>query len=366
MSSPSNSCPQAGQVKVSLQSTISGLLGASRTSWLRSVVAFAAGLILVALLCRRLDLRTIVAVAKRASLPLLGLSVAALCAFYFLRAVRWAIILKRKVGFVALFTYSSIGYLISSVAPMQAGELVKPALVRARHGLPYFATAASVAVERLLDVATLVLLGVTGIIALPGHALGPAWVAASLKAGGLLCALGFLMLALSSRWAGGVLHVVSRTFSLLHLPPRINDQIVVILRVFLRGAGGALSPLNLFCALLCSIALWGANAASVAIIFWAVNGRVPSIPALLVGFAVLSIGLAIPLSPGYIGQYEGLWLLVFASLHVAPGSDVLAVGLLCHGLILLTIAFFGLLSLGFLRLPNRAESSTGENPRLLP
>ena len=32
------------------------------------------------------------------------------------------------------------------------------------------------------------------------------------------------------------------------------------------------------------------------------------------------------------------------------GSGVLGVGLLCHGLILLTIAFFGLLSLGFLRL----------------
>jgi uncharacterized membrane protein YbhN (UPF0104 family) len=136
-----------------------------------------------------MDFRTITAVLKRAPLPLLGLSVTALCAFYFLRAVRWAVILKWKVGFLALFMYSSIGYLVSSFAPAQAGELVKPALVRARHGLPYFATAASVAVERLLDVATLVLPGVTATFALPGHALGPVWIAASLKAGGLLCAL---------------------------------------------------------------------------------------------------------------------------------------------------------------------------------
>jgi hypothetical protein len=304
------------------------------------------------------------AVLARAPLPLLGLSLTALCAFYFLRAVRWAIILQGKVGFLALFMYSSIGYLVSSVAPAQAGELVKPALVRARHGLPYFATAASVAVERLLDVATLVLLGVTGSFALPGHALGPVWIAASLKAGGLLCALGFLMLALSSRWAGGVLRMVSRALSLLRLSPPISNRITGTLGVFLRGAGGALSPLNLFYALLCSLALWSANAASVAVVFRAVNGRVPSIPSVLVGFAVLSIGLAIPLSPGYVGQYEGLWLLVFTSLKVAAEGDVLAVGLLCHGLILLTIAFFGLLSLGFLRLSDRWGSPCGENARL--
>jgi hypothetical protein len=187
-----------------------------------------------------------------------------------------------------------------------------------------------------------------------------------LKAGALLCALGFLMLALSSRWAGGVLRVVSEALSLLRLPPRISDQITGIVRVFLRGAGGALSPLNLFCALLCSLALWGANAASVVIIFRAVNVRVPSIPAVLVGFAVLSIGLAIPLTPGYVGQYEGLWLLVFASLRLAPEGNLLAVGLLCHSLILLTIAFFGLLSLGFLRLSDGSGSSSEENPALLP
>jgi hypothetical protein len=342
-----------------LQTTLFGLVGASRNSWLLSVVTFAAGLTLVALLCRKLDFRTITTILERASLPLLGLSLAALCAFYFLRALRWAIILQRKVGFLSLFVYSSIGYLVSSVAPMQAGELVKPALVRARHGLPYFGTAASIAVERLLDVATLVLLGVAGTFALPGHALGPVWIAASLKAGGLLCALGFLMLALSSRWAGGVLRMVSGALSLLRLPPRINDQITGMVRMFLWGAGGALSPLNLFCALLCSLAMWGANAASVAIVFGAVNGRVPSVPVVLVGFAVLSIGLAIPLSPGYVGQYEGLWLLVFARLHVAPKSDVLAVGLLCHGLILLTIAFFGLLSLGYLRLSDGWGGSSG-------
>ncbi|MGD1101811.1 MAG: lysylphosphatidylglycerol synthase transmembrane domain-containing protein [Terriglobia bacterium] len=341
-------------------------MGISRKSWLRSILTFAAGFGLVALLCRKLEFSSIIQLLEHTSLPLLALSVAALFTFYILRALRWAIILQWKVSFGPLFAYSSIGYLVSSIAPAQAGELVKPALVQARHGLPYFATAASVAVERLLDVATLVLLGVAAMFALPSHALGPVWIVASLKAGGVVCACALLILGLSSRWADSVLRIVSRTLSLLRLPPHLNERITNMVRMFLQGTGGALSPFTLLYALLCSMVVWGANAVSVAMIYGAVNGRVPSLPVVTLGFAVFSLGLAIPLTPAYVGQYEGLWLLVFTSLHVASKSDVLAVGLLCHSLILLTIVFFGLLSLGLLRLSDGSGRSSRDNPRVHP
>ena len=341
----------------------------SGKSWVRSLVTFAAGLGLVALLCRRLDFNSTFVLLKHTSLPLLGLSVAGLFAFYILRALRWVIILKWKVGLLALFVYSSIGYLVSSVAPAQAGELVKPALVRARHGLPYFATAASVAVERLLDVATLVLLGVAAMFALPSRALGPAWIAASLRIAGLLCGMGFLILALSSRWASGVLRIVSKVLRLLRLPPHTNDRLTGIVRMFLHGAGGALSPLTLFYAMLCSVAVWGVHAAAVAVIFWAVNGHVASPAVVLLGFTVFSFGMAIPLTPANIGQYEGLWLIVFTALHVAREGDVLPAGLLCHGLVLMTIAFFGLLSFAILRVSGGAENLSpkelGDDTRVL-
>ncbi len=364
MNSPPNSCSTTSKAKLPSQTTIFSLAGMSGKSWVRSLFTFAAGMALVALLCRHLDFRTTFTLLKHASLPLLGLSVAAILTFYILRALRWVIILKWKVGFLPLFVYSSIGYLVSSVAPMQAGELVKPALVQARHGLPYFATAASVAVERLLDVATLVLLGVAAMFALPRHALGPAWIVASLQAGGLLCGLAFLILAASSRWAGGVLRIVSKVLGLLRLPPHTNDRLTGMLRMFLQGAGGALSPLSLFYALLCSVAVWGIHAAGVGILFWAVNGHTAPPAVILLGFTVFSFGMAIPLTPAYIGQYEGLWLLVFAGLHVARKGDVLPVGLLCHALVLLIIAFFGLVSLAILRASGDSESL--KSPELVP
>lgn len=85
---------------------------------------------------------------------------------------------------------------------------------------------------------------------------------------------------------------------------------------------------------------------------------------ILLGFTVFSFGMAIPLTPAYIGQYEGLWLLVFAGLHVARKGDVLPVGLLCHALVLLIIAFFGLVSLAILRASGDSESL--KSPELVP
>jgi len=297
---------------------------------------------------------------------LVALSVSALVAFYILRALRWSIILQWKVGFGPLFVYSSIGYLVSSVAPAQAGELVKPALVRGRHGIPYFVTAGSVAVERLLDVATLVILGVAAAFALPSHALGPVWIVTSLKAGGLLCVFVLLILSLCSRRVDTVLRIVSMMLSLLRPPPHVNDRVTKMVGMFLLGIGGGLSPFTLASALLCSMIVWGANAISVVMIYGAVIGRVPSVPAVLLGFTVFSLGLAIPLTPAYVGQYEGLWLLVFTGLHVASKGDVLAVGLLSHSLILLTITFVGLLSLGILRLSAGEGRSSGDNPIIQP
>jgi uncharacterized protein (TIRG00374 family) len=325
--------------------------------WLRSIVTFAVVVVVVALLFRKLELRTAIELLKHASLPLLALSAGALCMFQLLRAVRWAIILRGKASLLALLMYSSVGTLVSLVTAAQAGELVKPALVRARHGVPYFVTAASVAVERLLDVATLVLMGLFAMIALPVGALGPAWMGKALKAGGLACVLGFLALVLGSRWAGGLLMVVSKVLSLFHLPDRLTDRITRMIRVFLEGAREALSPTRLPWAIMCSAALWAVNAASVAIVFRAVNRPIASVAVVLLGFAVLSFGAVMPLTPGCVGQYEGLWLVVFAALRVGPQGAVLAAGLLSHGLIILTIALFGLPSLAFLRLYDSSARS---------
>lgn len=341
-----------GKVKTNFEMT-----SALRRPGLHSALTFAAGVAVVVLLCRKLGFGATGQLLKGVSLPLLALSAVALFVSHFLRAVRWAIVLRWKVNTLGLFVYCSVGYLINLFAPAQLGELVKPALVRARHGLPYFVTTASLAVERLLDVATLVVVGVIGALVLRGRAPGPAWIATSLRTCGLLCVLGFVLLMLSHRSAGSVLGAISKILSLVHMPARITARVTGTAETFLHGAGAAMSPAYLSSAMLCSLAQCAANLASVAVIFRAVNGTVVPIPIVLVGFAVLSLGAAIPLSPGCVGQYEGLWLVVFTALHAGPKAAVLAAGLVSHGLILLVVALLGMLSLGLLRRSGSSASS---------
>jgi uncharacterized protein (TIRG00374 family) len=354
--------PFSGPVNVDTGLPMTGfeLRAAAGRFRLRNLVTFAGGLAIIALLLAKFEWRTTIEVLKHSSLPLVAISAAAYSIFLFLRAVRWAIILRGRVNFLALLIYSYIGTLISFVTAAQAGEFVKPALVRTRHGVPYFVTAASVAVERLLDIATLVVMGLFGLLALPTRMLGPAWITTGLKVGGLFCVLGFLVLGFGSRWADEVLGIISKLLFLVRLPAPVTEGILRIMRAFLHGAGAALSPASLACAMLCSVALWGFNVASVAIVFRAVNRPIGSIPVVLLGFTVLSCGVAVPMIPGCVGQYEGLWLVAFAALHVGPEGAVLAAGLLSHGLTILTIAFFGLLSFGFLRLRGGSGGSPNE------
>ena len=324
---------------------------------LGGVLSLAAGLALVVLLFRRLGVRAVADVLKHSSLPLLSLAVAALLAFYLLRALRWGVILQWKVGYGALLAYSSIGYLVSSVAPAQAGELVKPALVRSRHGIPYSVTAASVAIERLLDVTTLVLIGAVAVAFIPHHRLGPKWIVAIVEVGGAVVATALLFLGLGSRWAEGVVRGITRMLSPFPIPSGIKQHIGDVVGLFLGGIGQALSPLTLACAMACGTAMWLINAASVALVFAAVMGPIPSHVLLLLGYVAFSLGLALPLTPAYVGQFEAMWLLVFAALHVATKADVLAAGVLCHSLILLTIAFLGLLSLGAMFLTDASQTA---------
>jgi uncharacterized membrane protein YbhN (UPF0104 family) len=87
-----------------------------------------------------------------------------------------------------------------------------------------------------------------------------------------------------------------------------------------------------------------ANIASVILIFRAFGNPLP-ISEVQLGFVLVSLGLIIPLSPGYVGQYEMLWLFVFPAFGVGSKGDALAMGVLSRGLILALIVVFGVVSI---------------------
>lgn len=288
--------------------------------------------------------RELAASLRAASWPILAASAAALGCFYLLRAMRWFIILRIRVPVVPLFLYSSLGYLASSIMPLQAGELIKPGLLRLRHRIQFLEGLSSVGVERVLDVFGLVILGSMSLLVLPTSLDCQGWLAESLRTAGILSStiivILFLAVFFAPRWG----RVAAAVFNRLPIPAGMKTGAAGFVHGMIQGAAVIKAPILFTLAILITLLLWGVNYLSVLLVFNSV-GITAQPMIVLLGFAVLSLGVALPLTPAAIGQYETLWVLVFLALGVKPEASVVATGVLSHALIILVILVFGLFSM---------------------
>ncbi len=271
-------------------------------------------------------------------------SLLALVGFYFLRAIRWRVILRGTLPAREAFALSSIGYLASSALPLQGGELVKVHLLNRRVGAGYAVGLASVALERALDLLAIVLLAGLSVVysaAVGASALsalseqralvGGSWVFTPVIAVSLLLTgvLAVSIWRVLKRWCRG------RGVSLggiIRQAPAISPV--------LDAAAGLRSRSAITKIVALTIGAWCLNFVSV---WLAVIPLAPSATAweVMLGFSLVTLGLLVPLAPGYVGQYELLWIGVFSVMGAQQELTLVYVPLVVHGVILLTIAGLG-------------------------
>jgi uncharacterized protein (TIRG00374 family) len=315
--------------------------------WLRLTLMICVLAASVLVFVLQVDVREFAITFGDASIGLLVFSGLSLGAFYYLRAVRWSMILGNRIPPFTLFLYSSVGYLASLFLPFQAGELIKAGLVRARHEIPYFEVIASVGLERLLDMMCLVLLGVASLLMAVNLNSTVAGLVNGVEFAGVVIAILLALAAALLHKSDLIIVAVGRAAGWLPVSETGRQRLVGIAGDLLRGGGVLKDPWRALGTLLFSLVLWMANVASVVLIFRAFGNPLP-ISEVQLGFILVSLGLIIPLSPGYVGQYEMLWLFVFTALGAGSKAAVLAMGVLSHGLILGLIVVFGGVSIASL------------------
>ena len=86
-----------------------------------------------------------------------------------LRAWRLGLLLDAEVPYRRLFSINTVGFLAINVLPLRLGEMVRPYLLRERQGVPFAKGLAAIFLERLLDMAMLLvfLLGLVTFVDLP-------------------------------------------------------------------------------------------------------------------------------------------------------------------------------------------------------
>lgn len=257
---------------------------------------------------------------------LLGLGAVLLVAAWGIAAIRWCVLLAPAPGLRVrdTFAYITIGYLANTVLPLRLGDLARATLIGRKKALGISRALGSIALERVLDLLTLI--GITLVTALVVEIPAPIKNAVTtLAAGGLGALFALMYLAFHQQRLQRIADLLAKIIS-----HRIAEKIMILIRNFSSGADIVRRPGGMLAVFSLSLLGWLVVGMSVLIWIRAFQLPVPWYSAFFV-LIMVNLGSAIPSSPGYVGVYHYLAVLAL-SLWGPDRNAALAYALGTHAL----------------------------------
>ncbi len=339
-------------------------------SHFRTIAVLAVAAALVGLFLHNVELRGVVREIVRARPQWLALSLMSVCLNLVIRARRWQFLLEPlgATTFGAAFRATAVGFAANTVLPARAGEVIRPYfLARQQHDMSATGAFATIVLERLLDVVTVLIL-LASYVFFFGRDLGaanPALFTAAKWAGATAGAGVFVVLAVLFVMAGDPARL-GRAFARLEqvLPSALAGLIAKVAEKFAIGLGAIRRPGRLLVALVWSFPLWLSIGLSIWAVAMAFHLAVPFTGSFLL-IALLVIGVAVP-TPGAIGGFHEAFRLGATMFYGAPDDAAVGAAIVLHlfsvGPALVLGLFFaaqaGLNVSAMRRLAERAESGT--------
>jgi len=258
------------------------------------------------------------------------------------RCIRWSVLMRpvAPMSAMRLFPYAIIGYMANNLLPARAGELVRAYVLGDREGVSKMGTFGTIAVERLFDGVTLVLM-----LLIAGSIVGfndsRLQVIAAVSTGLFVVALAaFYLLTLNEDRARRVIH-----FFLRALPERFEHQAETMADALVGSLRSVHDWRSLVLVSLFSGIAWTVEAGAYAVIGQGFNMDVGfGHYALLLAAANLAI--IIPTFFGGTGPFEWASKLVLVGGGVADNVAG-AYSIVAHGVILIPTTVLGLILLWF-------------------
>lgn len=302
---------------------------------------------LLAFFLRNADMGAVWAETRRAHPGLLGGALLATAATYVLRAFRWQYLLAPvgAVRFATAFRTTVIGFAATFLLPARAGEVIRPYLLARRERLPATAAFATIILERVLDLVTVLALFAVYVLTLDPATLGgtdPASLG-RVKMGGLIGAAasaGALALAFVAaghperlgRWALRVERV---------LPPRLARAVARFVETFAQGLGVMRQPRRLVVSLALSLPLWLSIAAGIWLTSLAFHMTFSFAGSFLV-LTILVVGVAMP-TPGAVGGFHAAYQIAVQTFFGAPDDRAIGAAIVLHAISFIPVTLLGLL-----------------------
>ena len=315
--------------------------------------------VLLAFFLRNADLAGVWAEVRRADPGLIALATVLTLATYLLRTWRWQG-LVRPIGparFAAAFRATVIGFAASFLLPARAGEFIRPYLLARHEGLSATATFATIVLERLLDLVTVLLLfGAFLLFFDTGlDAIDPATFAAVRVGAAGAAVTAMVGLAVLAVLAGHP-ERLGRAAGRLErwLPTRMASALERLVARFAQGMAVLRRPAELARALAISVPLWMSIAGGIWLTSRAFHITFPYTGSFLV-MSFLTVGVAVP-TPGAIGGFHAAFRIAVTTFYAAPEDRAVGAAIVLHAVSFVPVTLMGIgfmaqegLSLGNMR-----------------
>jgi uncharacterized protein (TIRG00374 family) len=277
-------------------------------SWILSVLLAAA---LMYFAVRGVEWRRVWEAITHVEWTLIAAGALLSCGSYFLRALRWRILLNAEGRFSVgtVFSANMAGYLGNNFLPARAGELVRTWIISSQSSLskPYVLTTALA--ERMVDAVVLV---AWGSVVLLGIHPKPAWLASVSWTTTTIAAIGVLSIAVvphTGNLCEGILKRLPMPAGLRERLLHWTGQILAGLRVF-----HDVGRLGRFAAM--TVAIWSVDTTALMAAGKAfdLHMTVQMASLLLCG---LGLGSAVAPTPGYVGTFQSVTVTVLGPFGVS-------------------------------------------------
>lgn len=307
------------------------------------ILLLTAGLLIFFL--RNADLGGVWAEVRHADSGLLALAVGVTLVTYVLRSWRWQFLLK-PVGtarFNTAFRTTVIGFAASFLLPARAGEIIRPYLLARHERLSATACFATVVLERLLDLVTVLLLFSTFLLFFdPGLAATDPRAFAAVRVGAAGAALASVVGLVVLTVLAGHPDRLSRAAGRLErwLPGRMAAALERLVSRFAEGMGVLRRPAELARALVLSVPLWMSIAAGIWLTARAFHITFPYTGSFLV-MSLLVVGVAVP-TPGAIGGFHAAFRIAVTAFYGAPDDRAVGAAIVLHAVSFVPVTIMGI------------------------
>ena len=283
---------------------------------------------------------------QRANIWWVAPSFAVLAVAVAVRVLRWQLLFhrERRPSYGATAAAALVGLAVNSLVPLRAGEAARVIALNRRARTSPVESAATVALERILDVLCLLLLLLAALPWLPDVD----WVGAAAAVAAALAAVLVGAAVAFAVYGERPFHALDRRLS--RLPFGHLEWVEQVGTNLGRGLVALREPTLALAAIVLTVLSWALTSLSFWLLTLAFDLDLPVVTGVLI-LAAVGFSVILPAGPGSLGVFEAATVVALAAYDV-PASEALTFAFTLHAVNLLPYLVAGAIAVRFTRPPS--------------